>query len=156
MKIPVECLVAAPPDIAFAAAIDVSNWPRFISGIQSVAVLTPGPVTAGTRFLETRVMFGRQATEEMTFAEITPPDRFVLTAFNHGTAYRAEHLFAAEGAETRMTLVFEGHPSTLVSRLFAPLGRLFAGTVRRQLEADLADPKHETERRHRKRSAGPR
>jgi hypothetical protein len=55
-----------------------------------------------------------------------------------------------------MTLVFEGHPSTLVSRLFAPLGRLFAGTVRRQLEADLADPKHETERRHRKRSAGPR
>jgi hypothetical protein len=66
MKIPVECLVAAPPDIAFAAAIDVSNWPRFISGIQSVAVLTPGPVATGTRFLETRVMFGRQATEEMT------------------------------------------------------------------------------------------
>ena len=156
MKIPVECLVAAPPDIAFAAAIDVSNWPRFISGIQSVAVLTPGPVAAGTRFLETRVMFGRQATEEMTFAEIAPPDRFVLTAFNHGTAYRAEHLFAPEGAETRMTLVFEGRPSTLLSRLFAPLGWLFLGTLKRQLERDLADLKAEAERRHRERSGGQR
>jgi hypothetical protein len=152
MQVAVECPVEAPPDVAFAASIDVSNWPRFISGIQSVAVPTPGPVAAGTRFLETRVMFGRQATEEMTFAEIAPPDRLVLTAFNHGTAYRAEHLFAAEGAGT---LVFEGRPAAPLSRLFAPLGWLFLGTLKRQLERDLADLKAEAERRHRERSGGP-
>ena len=156
MQIVVECFVEAPPDVAFAVATDVSNWPRFISGIQGVAMLTPGPVAMGTSFRETRIMFGRQATEEMTFAEIEPPHRFVLTAFNHGTAYHAEHTFAADARGTRMRLAFEGQPSTLVSRLFAPLGRLFAGTVQRQLEADLADLKHEAERRYRERSAGPR
>ena len=54
----------------------------------------------------------------MTLAQTDPPRRFLLTAFNHGTAYRAEHLFAPEAAGTRTTLVFEGQPATLLARLF--------------------------------------
>jgi carbon monoxide dehydrogenase subunit G len=153
MQIAVECSVEAPPDAAFSTAIDISGWPRFISGVQSVELLTPGTVAAGTRFRETRSMFGRQATEDMTVAQIEPPRRFLLTAFNHGTAYRAEHLFAPEAAGTRMTLVFEGRPSTLLARLFAPVGWLFLGTLKRQLERDLADLKREAERRHPQREA---
>ena len=153
MQIAVKCFVETPPDAAFSTAIDISNWPRFISGVQSVELLTPGPVAAGTRFRETRSMFGRQASEDMTLAQIEPPRRFLLTAFNHGTAFRAEHLFAPEAAGTRTTLVFEGQPATLLARLFAPLGWLFLGTLKRQLELDLADLKREAERRHRPREA---
>lgn len=148
MQIAVKCFVEAPPDAAFSTAIDISNWPRFISGVQSVELLTPGPVAAGTRFRETRSMFGRQASEDMTLAQIEPPRRFLLTAFNHGTAYRAEHLFAPEAAGTRTTLVFEGQTATLLARLFTPLG-----TLKRQLELDLADLKREAQRRHRQREA---
>ena len=135
MQIAVECLVEAPPEVVFAAAADISNWPRFISGVQSVELLTPGPVAVGTRFRETRIMFGRQATEEMTVAEIEPPHRLVLTAFNHGTAYRAEHLFAAEGAGTRIDARLRGPAGRRsLARLLTPLGLLFLGTLRRQLE----------------------
>ena len=88
----------------------------------------------------------------MTLAQTDPPRRFLLTAFNHGTAYRAEHLFAPEAAVTRTTLVFEGQPATLLARLFAPLGWLFLGSLKRQLELDL-DLKREAERRHRQREA---
>jgi len=73
MQIAVRCFVEAPPDAAFSTAIDISNWPRFISSVQSVELLTPGPVAAGTRFRETRSMFGRQASEDMTLAQIDPP-----------------------------------------------------------------------------------
>lgn len=151
MQIAVKCFVETPPDAAFSTAIDISNWPRFISGVQSVELLTPGPVAASTRFRETRSMFGRQASEDMTLAQIEPPRRFLLTAFNHGTAYRAE--FASEATGTRTTLVFEGQPATLLARLFAPLSWLFLGTLKRQLELDLADLKREAERRHRQREA---
>jgi hypothetical protein len=133
------------------AATDVANWPRFISGIQSVELLTPGPVVVGARFRETRVMFGRQATEEMTFAEFEPPRRFVLAAFNHGTAYRAEHVFAPHGAGSHATLTFAGQPTTTLAQLTAPLGRLFLGTLKRQIEADLGNLRREAERRHRER-----
>ena len=152
MQIAVKCFVETPPDAAFSTAIDISNWPRFISSVQSVELLTPGPVAAGTRFRETRSMFGRQASEDMTLAQIEPPRRFLLTAFNHGTAYRAEHLFAPEAAGTRTTLVFEGQPATLLARLFAPLGWLFLGSLKRQLELDLDLPRAAA-RRHRQREA---
>jgi carbon monoxide dehydrogenase subunit G len=153
MQIAVECFIEAPPDAAFSTAIDISNWPRFISGVQSVELLTPGPVAAGTRFRETRSMFGRKASEDMTLTQVERPRRFLLTAFNHGTAYRAEHLFAPEAAGTRTKLIFEGQPATLLARLFAPLGWLFVVTLKRQLESDLADLKLEAEQRHRQREA---
>ncbi len=157
MQIAVETLVEAPPDAVFATAIDFSNWPRFISGIQSVEVLRPGPVIVGSVFRETRVMFGRQATEEMTVASVEAPNRLQLTAFNHGTAYLVDHVFAADAGDTRMTLVFTGRPTTFLSRILArilaPQGWLFRGTVKRQLEADLADLKREAERRHSERRA---
>ena len=71
----------------------------------------------------------------------------MLTAFNHGTAYRAEHLCEPRGEKTRLRLEFEGRPVTLAARLLAPIGLLFLRSVRRHLEADLADLKREAERR---------
>lgn len=94
-------------------------------------------------------MFGRMATEEMTVAGMEVPRKLVLTAFNRGTAYRAEHLVVAQGTGTRVALDFEGRPVTLAARLFMPLGLLFLGSMKRQPATDLADLKREAERRHR-------
>jgi uncharacterized protein YndB with AHSA1/START domain len=148
MQTVVEATAQAPPEAVFAAATDIAGWPRFMSGIAEVELLTPGAVTAGTRFRETRAMFGRRASEEMTVAEMLPPQRLVLTAYNHGTAYRAEHSFQPEAGGTRIALKFEGRPVSLLARLFMPLGVVFMGTVKRQLQADLADLAREAERRH--------
>jgi len=147
MQMAVEATVNALPEVVFRTAADIAHWPKFVSAIQAVELLTPGPVAAGTRFRETRTMFGKAATEEMTVAEIEPPHRLLLTAFNHGTAYRVEHRFAAAGTGTRMTLVFEGRPLTLLARVLTPLGLLLQGAVKRQLASDLADLKREAERR---------
>ena len=57
--------VNAPPELVFAKASDFANAPSFIGAIKKVEILTPGPIQAGTRFKETRVMFKREATEEM-------------------------------------------------------------------------------------------
>ena len=84
----------------------------------------------------------------MTVAEMEPPRRLVLTAYNHGTAYRVEHAFSPEAGGTRIALKFEGKPVTLLAWLFMPLGLLFMGNVRRQLQADLGDLAREAERRH--------
>jgi uncharacterized protein YndB with AHSA1/START domain len=153
MQVRVQSVIAAPPETVFAVATEIARWPEFIAAIERVEVLTPGPVAVGTRFRETRTMFGRSATEEMTVAEIDPPLRLVLTAHNHGTAYRAEHLFAPQGAGTSLTLTFDGRPQSLPARLFAPIGYLMLGTVRRQLASDLADLGREAERRHKQAAA---
>ena len=149
MQVRVSSVVAAPPEAIFAVAVEVERWPEIMGAIERVDVLTPGPVAVGTRFRETRMMFGRRATEEMTVAELDASRRLVLTAHNHGTAYRAEHLFEPQGDGTRLTLTFVGEPQSLLARLFSPIGYMMLGTVRRQLASDLADLAREAERRHR-------
>jgi carbon monoxide dehydrogenase subunit G len=146
MQVGVEAVIEAPCETVFAVVADIERWPRFISGVESVELLGGGAMVVGTRFRETRVMFGRRATEEMTVAEMAPPRRLVLTALNHGTAYRAEHSLGPMGQHTRLKLVFDGRPATLVAWLLMPLGMLFRGALKRQLAADLADLKREAER----------
>jgi len=148
MQIELETIVAAPPAAVFSTLADVDSWARFMSGVESVEILSPGAIGAGTRFRETRTMFGKTATEEMTVVEIEPPNRLLLAASNHGTQYRVEHKLAAAGAGTRLSLQFSGTPVTLLARIFAPLGLLFAGSVRKQIEKDLADLKREAEQRY--------
>lgn len=147
MQITVTCDIAARPDIVFATALDVTHWADFIRGIDSVQLLTAGPVGQGTRLRETRTMFGRSATEELTVEQIDPPRRFVMTAHNHGTAYHVDHIFSAHDNGTRMVQTFQGRPTTMAARLLAPLGWLMAGSVRSMLAADLDDVRREAERR---------
>ena len=147
MQCSVERLVSAPCEIVFAVASDIPRWPEVVSSIDRVEMLTPGPVAAGSRFRETRRMFGRAATEEMTVSELMPPQRLVLTAENHGTRYRAEHIFVRAHNATRLTIVFSGEPMSLFARLMSPLGWLMSGHLKKQLEADLDDLKRAAEGR---------
>ena len=145
MQITVETLINAPRAEVFALAIDLARWPEFIKAIEKIEVLTPGPVRVGTRFRETRRMYGRRATEEMTLAELAAPERIVLTAENYGTRYRIQEHFIAEAAGTRIRIDFEGTPLTWTASLLAPLATAMAGSVKEQLAADLADIKRAAE-----------
>lgn len=142
MRIVVERRIAAPRDKVFAVMTDIASWPEVIGAIRSIEFLERAPhrpVGVGARFRETRIMFGQTATEEMTVAEIVPPERFVLTAHSHGTRYVAEHVLTADGADTILHLAFEGRPQTLLARLLGPIAIVMAGHLRRQLTSDLDD-----------------
>lgn len=147
MRIIVSRRIGAPIEEVFRLMTDVAAWPEVIKAIERVEVINPGPegIVPGTRFRETRTMFGQKAVEEMKFAEISPPERFVLTAYNHGTHYRAEHLLTRDGDGTLVRLVFEGVPETWIARLLSPLAYFMTGQVRQQLAADLEDLARATE-----------
>lgn len=147
MKFVVQEMIEAPRAIAFAAASDVRGWPAMISGIEATELLTREPVGAGTRFRETRRMFGRPASEVMTLAEFEPPERFVLTAFNHGARYRIEHRFEDMNPGTRLTLTFSARPVTRAARLLAPFAFFSQPALARQIRRDLNDLKGAIERR---------
>ncbi len=146
MLLSLETSIAAPREHVFSVLSDIAGWPDQISGIDRVELLTEGPVRVGTRFRETRRMHGREATEEMTVAELVAPERLVLTAENHGTHYRASHYLEADGSSrTRLRLEFEGRPVSFLAWLCVPLATLFKGAVKRAMLADLADLKRAAE-----------
>src|SRR5262245_21140004 len=147
MKIEVETEVAAPTDVVFATLTDVANWPKVVPAIEQLDILTAGPVSVGTRFRETRTMFGRKASEEMTVAGYDPPRQFDLTAENHGTRYLVRHDITPAPSGSRVRLQFSGTAVTWGAKLGMVLGLLFKSTVSKQLRADLEALKAEAERR---------
>jgi hypothetical protein len=150
MQIDVATEIAAPPETVFDTVADVSHWPDFVRGIERVEFLTPGGVASGVTFRETRIMFRRSATEDMTIAVLSRPRRFELTAENHGTRYVIVHDITPASGGSRLQLTFEGTPITFAAKLGSVLALLFKGAVIKQLRSDLDDVKAEAERRARR------
>ena len=69
----VSTVISASPERVFALFTDLAHAPDNIRAIKKLELLTPGPMCMGTRFRETRVMFGKEATEEMEVIERTRP-----------------------------------------------------------------------------------
>lgn len=146
MKFVVQETIAAARPVAFAAASDVRGWPTMMPAIERTEILTREPVGAGTRFRETRRLHGKLASEVMTLAEFEPPERFVVTAFNHGARYRIEHVFEDLSPGTRLTLTFSARPITRAARLLTPIAYLFRGGLVKIVRKDLQDLKAAIER----------
>lgn len=137
--------IAAPPERVFAAASNFADAAQAIQGIQRVEMLTPGPVAVGTRFRETRKMYGKEASEEMTVAEFEPPRRYVLLAESHGCRYRSELRFEPQGAGTEVVMTFRGEPLTAFAKVMSVLMKPMLKSVGKLCAQDLADLKRSIE-----------
>lgn len=129
--------VAAPPAAVFAAYADFAHAADRIADILRVEVLTPGPVGVGTRFKETRKMFGKEATETMEVVAFDPPAGYELRAARGGTEYRTRFTFTPDGAGTRVEAEFRARPVALWAKPFTPLLYLMRGFLRKCLARDL-------------------
>lgn len=134
-----EHVARAPVEVVFALASDFARAPENVPAIRRVEMLTPGPVGRGTRFRETRVMFGKEATAVLEVLELEPPRRYVLGCEEHGCRYRTELSFEPRGELTLMRMRFEVEPLTRVARVVAllmkPMMRGLAKSCAKDLEA---------------------
>lgn len=138
--------INAAPEAVFALASDLANAVGRIQAIKKLEILTPGPVGAGTRWRETRVMFGKEATEEMTILAFDPPRGYEVTASSCGCEYHTIFRFMPEGGGTRVDCEFRTRAVSFVAKLFTPLAYLMKGMLRKCLDQDLEDVKKTAER----------
>jgi hypothetical protein len=140
-RVTVTRRVEAPPATVFALFSDFENAAGRVTAIKKIELLTPGPVGVGTRFRETRVVFGREATEEMEVTAFEPGRHYALTARSCGAEYRSGLHFRPDGSGTVVEASFEARPLTLLARLLSPLTALMSGVLKKCLEGDVEDLK---------------
>lgn len=136
--------IAAPVDVAWAIFTDLPGRPTWLSTVDAVDVLTPGPFGAGVRWRETRALGGdASVTEELLAVEVDPRARCVITSPGAGVEYTLTYTFRpievgrAHGGTT-VTAVFEGRLSSRASRAVAFfLGGLAVRTAEGALRRDL-------------------
>jgi hypothetical protein len=139
--------IGAPIDRVFAIMTNFAHAPNVIQGITKVEVLSAGPVGVGTRFKETRVMFGRDATETMEVTAFDAPRSYTLTALSCGVEFKSAFLFEPDGAGTKVTLSLQGKPRTLLARILSPISRMLMGPMMKKcIVKDMEDVKRAAER----------
>jgi len=133
----------APVNRVFEVLSDIDRAAERIQAIAKLEKLTAGPVGVGTRFRETRVLFKKEATEEMEFTRFEPGRSYTVEAESCGAHYVSTYDFKSSRSGTDVTLTFEARPVTFMAKLMtmSPLGLLMKGMVRKCFEKDLDDLK---------------
>ena len=142
MKIQDSISINADRARVFEVFCDLEHAAANISAITKLEVLAgPAQLNVGTRWRETRTMFGQEATEEMWVTAHEQNASYVAEAESRGAHYRSEYRFSDEGSGTLVVMTFEGRPVSFGARLASLIGGLFAGATKKALHQDLVDLK---------------
>jgi len=143
MRIRSSQLIKAPVERVFEVFADIANCAGRIKGITKVEVLSETRSGLGLRWRETRVLFGKEATEEMEVTAFDAPKSYVVEARSHGMHYVTTFTFepGAGAGSTQVSWVFDGKALSLGAKLMTPLMLLFKGATEKMMKQDLLDLK---------------
>ena len=113
--------VAASLDEVFQVYTQIDKAAERIPEITSIEVLSDGPFGEGFRWRETRLMFKKEATEEMWVTGFDPPRSYTVEAESHGSHYGTLFTFEPIDEGTRVTWTFKATPRSLMAKILAPI-----------------------------------
>lgn len=116
-----------------AFAMDPANDPRWIGGIREVRMLTPGPLTVGSRVARVAYFLGRRIEYVLEVEALDPNERIAMRSVSGPFPMQVTYRFDANPAGTRAAIQVAGDPSPMF-RLAAPI---MAWLVRRNVSRDL-------------------
>ena len=133
--------VNAPASVVWEIITDLEGSVDTISGIEKVEILAGDSFGVGTSWRETRTMFGKKATEEMTVTEVVEGESYVVIARPDSANYRTVMSILPTG-ETAcvVSMEFGANPKGTMTRFMgATMGRMFEGATKKALQKDLDD-----------------
>ncbi len=131
---------SAPPETVWEVMADLDNAADRIQAIVKLEILTDGPVGQGTRFRETRIMFKKEATEEMEITAWDPPNSYTTEADGCGCHYTCVITCEGDGNGTRVTLSMSVVPTSTFGKIMGALtGWMMKGACAKAFTKDLED-----------------
>jgi len=133
--------VNAPAPKVWALLTDLERSPDRISAIQKVERLDGGgEFGVGTEWVETRTMFGKEATERMRVVDVQPGTSYTTEAASHGAKYVSTLRVVPDGDGSLVSMEFTGEPQTMAAKVMVGLtGWAFKNATRKAVEQELDD-----------------
>ena len=133
-------ILPAPPERVFQAMTDIDDFGTWMPGFVRVERVGDVAEGVGTRWRETRKMFGKEATEEFEVTHHHPPSHLAIRVDgSKGTTGRGMFDFDYKlaqrvgGTEVRMTGRIDG----LLPPVLNWMGRLMTAPIKRACARDL-------------------
>ena len=109
MKVVVDIEIAKLREDIWSAITDIENCARMISAIIDLEILNqPEEGIVGLKWKETRLMFGKQASETMWITESVENEYYCTRAESHGSIYITRLSLSERGNNTLLTMSFTG------------------------------------------------
>jgi carbon monoxide dehydrogenase subunit G len=137
MNLSFNTQVNATNSKVFQVFTDFQQAAERIDGIEHIEILGDGTVAAGMKFRETRKMFGKDSTEEMTISEFEQDSRIVISADTCGSHFETEFKFHENGNGTNVEVNVNTVAHSLFAKLMSPVGFLMAGPMKKMLKSDI-------------------
>lgn len=139
MKVIGTTQVNAPLEKTFEVFSDVTKAQERIPSITKVEIIE-GPTRegVGTKWKETRTMFGQEASEIMWISAYEPNTTYTVSAESHGTRYTTIFKFTPnDNGTTTVDMTFEGIPVSTAAKMLSMLAFLMKGATQKALQDDL-------------------
>ena len=97
--------IARSPKEVFEFITASENAPKVAPAIKSMVKLTDGPLRVGTKYLETRLMNGKEHQTELEVIEYQPHQTYSVKNFTEGIEVIYQYTFHPENNGTQVELV---------------------------------------------------
>ena len=143
MELSVQIEINAPRSKVWSLITDIENSVNVIEGLSKVEVLEkPENGLIGLKWRETRMMFGKEATEVMWITGAAENESYETRAESHGAVYETKTMVQDAGNGCMLSMRFRGTPQTLGAKLmWLFMGFMFKSSTRKALLQDLNDIK---------------
>jgi len=110
MELSASINIERPVEDVWKAIIDFENCSNYIESIIKLDIVNqPKDILIGFKWKETRVMFGKEATETMWITDYTENEYYQTRAESHdGSIYTSRLFIMPVGEDTRLTMSFSG------------------------------------------------
>jgi len=141
MKLSVNINIDANKESVWKIITDIDNSVNNISAIEKVEILErPKKGLVGLKWRETRTMFGKTATEDMTIKEYTKNDYYKTHAESHGAIYESKLSVEESNKKTTLTMAFEATPVTFGAKImYTLMSFMIKGAMVKALQRDVED-----------------
>lgn len=126
--------IQAPPGNVFDVITHVEKFSKAVPDIVRVEYLSDVREGVGTRFRETRMMNGREATNELRVTEYVMNERVRIVSDAGGTTWDSVFKVQPWQTGTRLVLKMHAKPHKIFARITIPL---VMGIVLKALEEDM-------------------
>ncbi|WP_257988241.1 MULTISPECIES: SRPBCC family protein [Bacillus] len=110
-----------PLNEVFAFMVNLENSPDFMPNLIKSEKITDGPISAGTKYLETRYISGRQTVAEVVFTEFNENRSYTVKSETNGLGVVFDYNFQEVDEATRIEFAATIETSGFIMKLTKPL-----------------------------------
>lgn len=147
MKLTVSTIMNSSIERVWKTITDFENLVNIIPSIIDIEVLIKPEVhLTGFKWKETRVLFGKKATEVMWVEEADENNYLSIAAASHGMDYKTNYTLEEESGKVRLTVEFFGKARTKMAKFLSmTTGLIFRNATKKALISDLNELKKAVE-----------